>query len=624
MSLTGTYTEPSSPKLVTARAANSPVSFVDQLYVTIPTHGPDVSHPVAWTPRTPLPKVGDACLVAYDENGNSWVVVWAEGTGGGTGGESVATAYRKEPQKLPKGGVGLVKVDTVVNDPGGHFLSEKGYKVPADGYYHVDGNAYFTTEAANIVQALIYVNGVARLYGNSFVAYPAGASNPVCVVSGVVFCKAGDIIELWAGDNSAEPSLVLGGEGSNRLSVVAVGPGPTGPVGPAGAAGEKGAAGAAGEKGAAGAAGEKGTTGSTGPQGPGVPLGGATSTGLVKKSGADNDTVWTPVVFSLGIAGGQELIGGTATGDRLKLRGNSIDATDTVAWHYNLEGPKLTAEEIVVTGGAASIASATSNTSLMLSTSAFFKTGTEPQELEEGTYNNYLPTRSSTFYVCNCVEGETPTTKTVTLTGWKTPYTAGSKEGMWLLLFFNMPAAMKAVLKNEDAGSAAANRFVLPGTEVAFGNHQAALFVYQGERWRLVSTTHVTEAMLDTGMLGPAANVFGLRKLGAGALEAMPGNTALLTLAEVDTPTEVPSGKTYEVPALAQVLWRKQISIQGTLNVQGRLLEAGVPEGCPWILPAPVSPTMSMVIPVNTQTWFKLDTRVEGEVNIQGQLVEVQ
>lgn len=74
---------PNAPidKLTTAYAINEPVALGGDLFVVVPSASGNRSHVVAWVPKTPLPVAGDACLVAYDENSNPWVVAWVETTG---------------------------------------------------------------------------------------------------------------------------------------------------------------------------------------------------------------------------------------------------------------------------------------------------------------------------------------------------------------------------------------------------------------------------------------------------------------------------------------------------------------------------------------------------------------
>lgn len=69
-------------RLTTAYAINEPAALGDDLFVVVPSASGNRSHVVAWVPKTPLPVAGDACLVAYDESGNPWVVAWVSNTVG--------------------------------------------------------------------------------------------------------------------------------------------------------------------------------------------------------------------------------------------------------------------------------------------------------------------------------------------------------------------------------------------------------------------------------------------------------------------------------------------------------------------------------------------------------------
>src|SRR5256885_16332849 len=76
MPVPGTHAPPTHAPLVTAFAANAPASTTAVLEVTIPAFGAERSIVLGWAPRATLPKVGDECLVAYDEGGNPWAVAW--------------------------------------------------------------------------------------------------------------------------------------------------------------------------------------------------------------------------------------------------------------------------------------------------------------------------------------------------------------------------------------------------------------------------------------------------------------------------------------------------------------------------------------------------------------------
>lgn len=69
---------PSAPidKLVTAYAINAPSALGEDLFVVVPSASGNRSQVVGWVSKTPLPVADDQCLVAYDENGNPWVVAW--------------------------------------------------------------------------------------------------------------------------------------------------------------------------------------------------------------------------------------------------------------------------------------------------------------------------------------------------------------------------------------------------------------------------------------------------------------------------------------------------------------------------------------------------------------------
>lgn len=62
---------------MTARAANAPSALGQPLYVTVPSLAGQTRSVEGWVARATLPKVGDECLIALDENRNAWVVAWA-------------------------------------------------------------------------------------------------------------------------------------------------------------------------------------------------------------------------------------------------------------------------------------------------------------------------------------------------------------------------------------------------------------------------------------------------------------------------------------------------------------------------------------------------------------------
>lgn len=74
-----TSPEPRREALVTARAANSPATGADKLYVTVPSREDATRSVEGWAGKASgaMPKVGDECLLAIDENRNAWVIAWA-------------------------------------------------------------------------------------------------------------------------------------------------------------------------------------------------------------------------------------------------------------------------------------------------------------------------------------------------------------------------------------------------------------------------------------------------------------------------------------------------------------------------------------------------------------------
>jgi hypothetical protein len=178
----------------------------------------------------------------------------------------IGVAYRKTAQTIKGGTAELVPCDTTISDPGAHF-SAGYYVAPKTGTYVVIGQVTFTTlAAAGLAYASIYVNGVSALSGT--IMSSAAAASGGLPVAGMVPCKAGDHIELWAYSNAEAPLSVA--EGHNRLSVA-----PAASQGATGATGATGAAGATGPEGKAGPAGPEGKAGPTGPEGKPSPPSGA-------------------------------------------------------------------------------------------------------------------------------------------------------------------------------------------------------------------------------------------------------------------------------------------------------------------------------------------------------------
>jgi hypothetical protein len=78
--LGGLYGDPSAPKLLAGVTANDPGSITGPLFVTINSFGPQQWGPCPFTPRgSSWPSAGLPCLVALDDDGQPWVVVWWPG-----------------------------------------------------------------------------------------------------------------------------------------------------------------------------------------------------------------------------------------------------------------------------------------------------------------------------------------------------------------------------------------------------------------------------------------------------------------------------------------------------------------------------------------------------------------
>lgn len=110
---------------------------------------------------------------------------------------TAARGYRTAAFNMPAGAWTKIPVDTIAADPGGHFsLTNSRYTVPMTGYYSVSISVAFTPTATDLVAAACYKNGVAAFKSLVAEAAPtagvAGAS-----ASDIVFCNAGDVLELW-------------------------------------------------------------------------------------------------------------------------------------------------------------------------------------------------------------------------------------------------------------------------------------------------------------------------------------------------------------------------------------------------------------------------------------------
>lgn len=74
---------PDDPELATSNVVSAvietaPVGLGDELRVTLPSFDPLQAFEISfWMPRgTDIPSVGDQGLVAFDENGEPWLIGW--------------------------------------------------------------------------------------------------------------------------------------------------------------------------------------------------------------------------------------------------------------------------------------------------------------------------------------------------------------------------------------------------------------------------------------------------------------------------------------------------------------------------------------------------------------------
>lgn len=126
---------------------------------------------------------------SYYWNGTAWV------TGSGT--TVVARAYRNAAFTLTAAAWTKIPIDTTSFDTTGIVQIANGrFVVATAGYYQVEGGVQFVAPAAQRCIAGIYKNGVVVAYaeGDS----PGAGSYPMPCTADVVYCNAGDNLELWA------------------------------------------------------------------------------------------------------------------------------------------------------------------------------------------------------------------------------------------------------------------------------------------------------------------------------------------------------------------------------------------------------------------------------------------
>jgi hypothetical protein len=116
-----------------------------------------------------------------------------------------ARAYRNAALTLTSGAFTKISIDTVSTDPGGHMdvVTNHRYNVSRTGLYQVNASTSVnSTATGQQLQAALYHNGAAASYGTL-------ATNSVAVetltseLNDLVYCVAGDYLELWAYCSSA-------------------------------------------------------------------------------------------------------------------------------------------------------------------------------------------------------------------------------------------------------------------------------------------------------------------------------------------------------------------------------------------------------------------------------------
>ncbi len=166
---------------------------------------------------------------------NAAVFVWSDGSnyfydagGGGSGGTVAARAYRAAAQTLGGGAWTQINIDTVSFDTSGAMdvVTNHRFNCPVSGYYHVDGMVGLSATAGDIYTVAVWQNGSiggsGGLEGQSLAA--PSTSVLYLVVSGIIYCNAGDNLTLQVWTNAASPALAGTGVAfNNYLAVMQVG-----------------------------------------------------------------------------------------------------------------------------------------------------------------------------------------------------------------------------------------------------------------------------------------------------------------------------------------------------------------------------------------------------------------
>lgn len=138
---------------------------------------------------------------------------------------TVAIAYLSAGQKIPSEASTRVKLDKVIKDPGSNMNTTEGFYVaPVEGYYQV--NCLATLLGTGVVlntkvRLSIWVNGVEKARGSGM--YAAAAADVASVVAAaIVFCKAGDKVEMLIDQSSGVEVSTGSGEAAVQMSVIRV------------------------------------------------------------------------------------------------------------------------------------------------------------------------------------------------------------------------------------------------------------------------------------------------------------------------------------------------------------------------------------------------------------------
>jgi hypothetical protein len=138
-----------------------------------------------------------------------------------------ARAYRNGALSIPaSNGWTKIPLDTIAtgNDPGGHFSTVTGrYTVTSAGWYQVNGSVnVLPTTAGREFTVVVYKNGALTTGGTGGGSVAGGSLNIQDSVSDIIYCVAGDYLELYfyVGDTSSVSLAV--GPANVYLSVVKV------------------------------------------------------------------------------------------------------------------------------------------------------------------------------------------------------------------------------------------------------------------------------------------------------------------------------------------------------------------------------------------------------------------